>query len=89
VRRSEAVKAYLVSKGVEKNRIYTEGKGEKQPVADNKSTMAEPRTAASKSRWWVPARSKPGSISGNPASAGFFSSASRAPATVRFATIDP
>jgi OOP family OmpA-OmpF porin len=37
VRRSEAVKAYLVSKGVEKNRIYTEGKGEKQPVADNKS----------------------------------------------------
>ena len=37
VRRSEAVKAYLVSKGVEKNRIYTEGKGEKQPVADNKT----------------------------------------------------
>eukprot|EP01139_Manchomonas_bermudensis_P003376 Amastigsp_a8987_18.p2 type:complete len:193 gc:universal Amastigsp_a8987_18:593-15(-) len=36
VRRSEAVKAYLVSKGVEKNRVYTEGKGEKQPVADNK-----------------------------------------------------
>jgi OOP family OmpA-OmpF porin len=37
VRRSEAVKAYLVSKGIEKNRIYTEGKGEKQPVADNKT----------------------------------------------------
>ena len=37
VRRSEAVKAYLVSKGVEKNRVYTEGKGEKQPVADNKT----------------------------------------------------
>ena len=37
VARSEAVKAYLVSKGVEKNRIYTEGKGEKQPVADNKT----------------------------------------------------
>ncbi|WP_280925953.1 outer membrane protein OmpA [Caldimonas mangrovi] len=35
VRRSEAVKAYLVSKGIEKNRVYTEGKGEKQPVADN------------------------------------------------------
>ncbi|OYZ65825.1 outer membrane protein OmpA, partial [Acidovorax sp. 24-64-9] len=30
VRRSEAVKAYLVSKGIEKNRVYTEGKGEKQ-----------------------------------------------------------
>ncbi len=37
VRRSEAVKAYLVSKGVENNRVYTEGKGEKQPVADNKT----------------------------------------------------
>ncbi len=37
VRRSEAVKAYLVSKGIERNRVYTEGKGEKQPVADNKT----------------------------------------------------
>ena len=37
VRRSEAVKAYLVSKGIEKNRVYTEGKGEAQPVADNKT----------------------------------------------------
>ncbi len=37
VRRAESVKAYLVSKGIEKNRIYTEGKGEKQPVASNKT----------------------------------------------------
>ncbi len=37
IRRSEAVKAYLVSKGIEKNRVYTEGKGESQPVADNKT----------------------------------------------------
>ena len=37
VRRSESVKAYLVSSGIEKNRVYTEGKGEKQPVADNKT----------------------------------------------------
>jgi OmpA-OmpF porin, OOP family len=37
VRRAESVKAYLVSKGVEANRVYTEGKGEKQPVADNKT----------------------------------------------------
>ncbi len=38
VARSEAVKAYLVSKGIEKNRVYTEGKGEKNPVADNKTS---------------------------------------------------
>ena len=37
VARSEAVKAYLVSKGIDKNRIYTEGKGETSPVADNKT----------------------------------------------------
>ncbi|MDD0808819.1 OmpA family protein [Curvibacter sp. RS43] len=37
VKRAESVKAYLVSKGIEKNRVYTEGKGEKQPVADNKT----------------------------------------------------
>ncbi len=37
IRRSEAVKAYLVGKGIERNRVYTEGKGEKQPVADNKT----------------------------------------------------
>jgi len=37
IRRAEAVKAYLISKGIEANRVYTEGKGEKQPVADNKT----------------------------------------------------
>ena len=37
VRRAEAVKAYLVSKGIERNRVYTEGKGESQPVADNRT----------------------------------------------------
>ena len=37
VRRAEAVKAYLQSKGVDAKRVYTEGKGEKQPVADNKT----------------------------------------------------
>ncbi|HTN67712.1 MAG TPA: OmpA family protein [Burkholderiaceae bacterium] len=37
VRRAEAVKAYLVSKGIEANRVYTEGKGKKQPVASNKT----------------------------------------------------
>jgi OmpA-OmpF porin, OOP family len=38
VRRAESVKAYMVSKGVEPNRVYTEGKGEKQPVASNKTS---------------------------------------------------
>ena len=37
VRRAESIKTYLVSKGIEANRVYTEGKGEKQPVADNKT----------------------------------------------------
>jgi len=37
VRRAESVKAYMVSKGLEANRVYTEGKGEKQPVANNKT----------------------------------------------------
>lgn len=37
VRRAEAVKAYLVSKGIPANRIYTEGKGKRQPVADNRT----------------------------------------------------
>ena len=38
IRRAEAVKAYLKGKGVEENRIYTEGKGEKQPEASNKTS---------------------------------------------------
>ena len=37
VRRAEAVKAYLVKKGVDPKQVYTEGKGEKQPVATNKT----------------------------------------------------
>ncbi len=34
LRRADSVKAYLVSKGIPANRIYTEGKGKKQPVKD-------------------------------------------------------
>lgn len=36
VRRAEAIKSYLVSKGVESNRVYTEGKGESNPVTGDK-----------------------------------------------------
>ena len=35
-RRAASVKDYLVSKGVEANRVYAEGKGEKQPVTGDK-----------------------------------------------------
>jgi OOP family OmpA-OmpF porin len=35
LRRAEAVKAYLVGAGMEATRVYIEGKGETQPLADN------------------------------------------------------
>lgn len=34
-RRAKAVKQYLVSRGIEANRLDTVGKGEKEPIADN------------------------------------------------------
>jgi OOP family OmpA-OmpF porin len=37
VKRAESVKAYLVSRGIAPNRVYTEGKGKERPVADNKT----------------------------------------------------
>jgi len=37
IRRAEAVKAYLISRGIGADRVYTEGKGEAQPIADNTS----------------------------------------------------
>lgn len=36
-RRAASVKQYLISKGVPADRIYTEGKGEAEPVATNKT----------------------------------------------------
>ncbi len=44
-RRAEAVKKYLVSKGVPANRIYTEGKGKSQPVTGNKCDKIKERKA--------------------------------------------
>lgn len=37
LRRVEAVKAYMVEQGIDPARIYAEGKGETQPVADNRT----------------------------------------------------
>lgn len=36
-RRAQAVKNFLIAQGLDRNRIYTESKGEKQPVADNRT----------------------------------------------------
>lgn len=36
-RRAQAVKNFLIAQGLERSRIYTESKGEKQPVADNRT----------------------------------------------------
>ena len=36
VRRADSAKAYLVSKGIAASRVYTEGKGERQPVKECK-----------------------------------------------------
>jgi len=36
-RRANTVKEYLVSKGIEKSRIYTEGRSYKEPIASNKT----------------------------------------------------
>lgn len=43
-KRAAAVKEYLVAKGIEANRVYTEGKGEKQPVTGDKCGKSVKKT---------------------------------------------
>ena len=51
LRRAQAVKNWLVQKGIASNRIKTVGKGEKEPVADN--TTAEGRAANRRIEFYV------------------------------------
>jgi OOP family OmpA-OmpF porin len=44
-KRAAAVKEYVVAKGIEANRVYTEGKGEKQPVTGDKCKGDKPSKA--------------------------------------------
>lgn len=37
-RRADAVKTYLISRGIDESRVVAEGKGESQPIADNRTS---------------------------------------------------
>jgi OOP family OmpA-OmpF porin len=43
-RRAAAVKTYLVSKGIDANRVYTEGKGKKNPVTKPDQCPGKPKS---------------------------------------------
>ncbi|MCX8145396.1 MAG: OmpA family protein [Azovibrio sp.] len=47
-KRAAAVKEYLVAKGIEANRVYTEGKGESQPVTGDKCKNMGPENGRNK-----------------------------------------
>lgn len=47
-KRAAAVKEYLVAKGIEANRVYTEGKGEAQPVTGDKCKNMGPENGRNK-----------------------------------------
>jgi len=79
VRRADSVKAYLVSKGIAASRVYTEGKGERQPVKECKGdkktkeliACLEPNRRVDLERW-ARLRSSRSRARRSPASAGLF-----------------
>jgi OOP family OmpA-OmpF porin len=42
-RRADAVRAYLVSQGIDPKRVYTESRGELKPIADNRTAVGRAR----------------------------------------------
>lgn len=42
-RRADAVRAYLVSQGIDPKRVYTESQGELKPIADNRTAVGRAR----------------------------------------------
>lgn len=48
VRRAESVKAYLVGKGVPANKVYTDGKGESDPVTKSGQCAMKPESGKNK-----------------------------------------
>ena len=58
LRRANAVKAFLVSKGIPADRIFTAGKGESSPVASNKTREGRAKIAVLKLKLLVLAKNK-------------------------------